>query len=317
MQKQAIKILLVEDDEDDFVLTRDLLAEIGSAQYHLDWAQTYQEGLKQLQAGLHDVYLLDYRLGADDGLQLLREAMQAGLHAPSIMLTGLADREIDLAAMQAGAADYLVKDRIDGQLLERAIRYALERSSLLENIRELAVRDALTGLYNRRELHRFLDSELERSQRYGHPLSFVLIDLDHFKNINDEYGHLAGDEALKQTAQALQAYSRRSDLLARYGGDEFAIVMTDTSAEVAWQGAERLRKMVANESVKVSRGYGFIGNVKITISMGMAEYPGDADSSGTLIEAADQALYEAKRLGRNRTVRFQAGQTPGEHQDGH
>ena len=312
MQKPSIKILLIEDDRDDFILTRDLLAEIDSVRYHLDWARTYQDGLKQVRAGLHDVYLVDYRLGANDGLQLLREAIQAGSQAPIIMLTGQADRDIDIAAMQAGAADYLVKGRIDGQLLEKAIRYALERSRLLKEIRELAAHDAITGLYNRRELHRFLDYELGRSRRYGHSLSFVLIDVDHFKEINDNFGHQVGDEALKQIAQTLHSHYRTSDLLARYGGDEFAVVMPETSADKARQGAERLQKMVQAESIKVKRENGSIGNVKITISIGVAEYPRDANSSNALIDAADQALYEAKRRGRNCVVRFHAEQGKGD-----
>lgn len=317
MEKPLIKILLIEDDQDDFILTRDLLAEVDGGGYHLDWVRTYQEGLKQIETDRHDLYLIDYRLGADDGLQLLREAVQAGSQAPIIMLTGQADRDIDMAAMQAGAADYLVKGRLDGQLLERSIRYALERSRLLKEISELAARDAITGLYNRRELRRFLDYELERSKRYGHPLSCVMIDIDHFKEINDQFGHRAGDEALRQIAQALRSHYRTTDLLARFGGDEFAVVMTETSADVARRGATRLQKVVVAEVIKINREGGSIENIKITISIGVAEYPGDADSSEALIEAADQALYQAKYQGRNRVVRFRAGQAKGESQNDH
>lgn len=317
MQKLSTKILLIEDDEDDFILTRDLLAEIDKGKFHLDWARTYQDGMKQIQTGLHDVYLIDYRLGADDGLQLLREAVQAGSQAPIIMITGLADREIDMAAMQAGAADYLVKRHINGELLDRTIRYALERSRLLKEISELAARDAITGLYNRRELRRFLDYELERSKRYDRPLSYVMIDIDRFKKINDQFGHHAGDEALRQIAQALSSHYRTTDLLARFGGDEFAVVMTETSADVARQGGERLRKVVEAKTIQVNRENDPIENLKVTLSLGVAEYPGDADSSESLIEAADQALYEAKRQGRNRVVRFRAGQAKGESQNGH
>lgn len=317
MQKLSTKILLIEDDEDDFILTRDLLAEIDKGKFHLDWARTYQDGMKQIQTGLHDVYLVDYHLGADDGLQLLRHAVQSGSQAAIIMLTGQADPEIDMAAMQAGAADYLVKGHINGELLDRAIRYALERSRLLKEISELAARDAITGLYNRRELHRFLDYELERSKRYDRPLSYVMIDIDRFKEINDRFGHHAGDEALRQIAQALSSHYRTTDLLARFGGDEFAVVMTETSADVARQGGERLRKVVEAKTIQVNRENDPIENLKVTLSLGVAEYPGDADSSESLIEAADQALYEAKRQGRNRVVRFRAGQAKGESQNGH
>jgi diguanylate cyclase (GGDEF)-like protein len=309
MQKQSTKILLIEDDQDDFILTRGLLSEIDSGHYHLDWAQTYQDGLKQIQSALHDVYLIDYRLGADDGLQLVRHAVQAGSQAPIIMLTGQADRDIDMAAMQAGAADYLVKGHINGQLLERAIRYALERSRLLKEISELAAHDAITGLYNRRELQRFLDYELGRSKRYNHPLSFVMIDIDHFKDINDKFGHQVGDEVLRQIAQYLLSTARTCDLLARYGGDEFAIVMPETSADKAHHGAERFQKIFETESTKIKHHEdSSLENLKITLSIGVAEYPRDADTGNALIQAADQALYQAKCQGRNRVVNFHAEQ---------
>ncbi|MHB0981172.1 MAG: GGDEF domain-containing protein [Thermoleophilia bacterium] len=265
-------------------------------------AEPGQEGLRKIEAGLHDVYLIDYRLGPDDGLQLLREAVGAGFQAPIIMITGQGDQDSDVAAMRAGAASYLVKGRVDAQLLDRTIRYALERGRLLKEIRELATRDPTTGLYNRRELRRFLDYELERSRRYGHSLALVMIDVDHFRDINDRFGHQAGDEALRHIAQVLLSGARTCDLLARYGGDEFAIVMTETTAEEARRGAERLRKAAGAGPAEVNSQEGPSGTVHVTISAGVAAYPGDADSSEALIEAADQVLYQAKRGGRNRVV---------------
>ena len=127
MRPEAIRVLLVEDDEDDFVLTKELLLEIKRSRFALEWAKTYDAGLELIGRQAHDVYLLDYRLGGHDGLQLLREAVTRGCQAPLILLTGQADGEVDLEAMAAGAADYLVKGRIDATLLERSIRYALER----------------------------------------------------------------------------------------------------------------------------------------------------------------------------------------------
>jgi len=311
MQRQSTKILLIEDDQDDFRLIRDLFSEIDRGHYHLDWARNYQEGLKQIQAGLHDIYMIDYRLGADDGLQLLAEAVKAGSQAPIIMITGLADQEIDVAAMQAGATDYLVKSQVNGQLLERSIRYALEHSRLLKKIQELAIHDVLTGLYNRRELYRFLENELTKCQRYGHPLSLLMMDIDHFKDINDRFGHRTGDEILQHIAQVLLSNARACDLLVRYGGDEFIVVMLETSASQALQGAERLRKVVETESVKVKRENDIIENIKVTVSLGVATFPGDANSSDALIEAADQALYQAKLKGRNCVACFHAGQAQG------
>ena len=140
-EPKPIRILLIEDDEDDYIVLKEKLFELSDhPRYRLDWAATYQDGLKNILRANHDIYLIDYYLGALSGKDLLQEALHAGCQAPIIMITGQSNREIDLAALKAGATDYLVKNQIDGQLLERSIRYALERNRLLVQIRELAVR---------------------------------------------------------------------------------------------------------------------------------------------------------------------------------
>ncbi len=306
LDAKKIRILLIEDDEDDYIILKDKLLELdGQPGYALEWEQTYQAGLKKILSANHDVYLIDYYLGTSSGLELLKEALQAGCLAPIIMVTGQSNREIDLAALKAGATDYLEKSQIDGQLLERSIRYALERNRLLMQIRELAVRDALTGLYNRRELHRFLDYELIKSRRYHHSFSLLMMDIDHFKEINDRYGHRSGDEVIKRVAQALLSNLRGCDLASRYGGDEFIIVLPETPADQAWFGAERIRKMLAAISIQLPGQEGVIEQIDISLSIGVAEYPGDAESAELLIDMADKALYQAKRLGCNQTVRYQ------------
>lgn len=139
MPDGRVNILLIEDDEDDFIITRDLLSEISPDKYHLDWVDSVEKGRRQLQAGRHDVYLIDYRIGQSTGLELLAEARRQGVDAPMILLTGAEGHEIDIAAMKAGAADYLVKGQINAPLLERSIRYSLEQS---RNLRELREREA-------------------------------------------------------------------------------------------------------------------------------------------------------------------------------
>jgi len=129
MQQSMVRVLLVDDDEDDYVMTKDLLSEIGGAsRFDLEWVATYDEALRRMKEGRHDVCLLDYRLGGKTGLDLLREALESGYAAPMILLTGQGDREVDVEAMRAGATDYLVKGQVDAPLLERAIRYAIERN---------------------------------------------------------------------------------------------------------------------------------------------------------------------------------------------
>ena len=128
MESTPVRVLIVDDDEDDYVMTRELLSEIEGRTYELDWVVAYGTGLDAISQNQHDVYLIDYYLGERNGLQLLHEAIELGSHAPIILLTGRSDRDVDIEAMKAGAADYLVKGDMDATLLERSIRYAVERS---------------------------------------------------------------------------------------------------------------------------------------------------------------------------------------------
>jgi diguanylate cyclase (GGDEF)-like protein len=309
LETKTIHILLIDDDEDDYLILREYLNDLGDqVKYVVDWVQTYQAGLMQIQRAKHEVYLIDHYLGINSGLDLLKEAIKAGCQAPMIIVTGQSNPEIDQAALQAGATDYLVKDQMNGQLLERSIRYALERNELLKKIRDLAIRDPLTSLYNRRELHRFLDNEIIKSRRYNHSFSVLMIDVDHFKEINDRFGHRIGDEILQQVTQALVINSRGCDLSARYGGDEFTIVLPETSADQAWNSAERLRKVVEALSIQVINENKLLEKIPMTICIGVAEYPVDASTGDALIDKADQALYQAKQLGSNRVVQFHTKQ---------
>jgi diguanylate cyclase (GGDEF)-like protein/PAS domain S-box-containing protein len=145
IEAREIRVLLVEDDEDDYVLTRGLLADSRRTRFALDWVTSYEEARAAIAAGQHDLYLVDYRLGEHDGLEILREARAAGCQRPIILLTGQGDGEVDIAAMQAGAADYLVKGQIDSQILERSIRYSLEQNRTLDALRESEERYALSA----------------------------------------------------------------------------------------------------------------------------------------------------------------------------
>ena len=136
MDERRLRILLVDDDEDDFVMTRDLLSEIEAVRFELDWAGTYDGGREAIRRAQHDVYLLDYRLGQYTGLELLKEAVEDGCRAPIILLTGQGDHELDMEAMRAGAADYLVKGEFGSSLLERAIRYAVEKNRMMVELEE-------------------------------------------------------------------------------------------------------------------------------------------------------------------------------------
>jgi diguanylate cyclase (GGDEF)-like protein len=179
---------------------------------------------------------------------------------------------------------------------------AIEKARLYAQVQEQARTDALTGLNNRGEFQRQLKEEEERSRRYNRSFSLLMLDIDHFKSVNDSYGHQAGDEVLRALAARLREQTRPADQVARYGGEEFVVILPEIASEGALALAERLRAAVADSAVAVTEGR----TIPVTISIGVATFPADAGSETALIAAADTALYAAKQGGRNRTMRYQA-----------
>ncbi|MHA2621013.1 MAG: diguanylate cyclase [bacterium JZ-2024 1] len=176
----------------------------------------------------------------------------------------------------------------------------LEKSKAI--LQELAIRDDLTGVYNRREMHRVLREEVARASRYRHPANLAVIDLDLFKQINDTYGHQAGDEALRLLAQLIQNHIRISDRLFRYGGDEFAVIIPEVSLQEARAMLERVRRLVEETPFRIPNATGEPLVARVTLSLGLANYPEHARTDEDLLSSADSALYEAKMSGRNRIV---------------
>jgi two-component system cell cycle response regulator len=293
------KILLIDDDRLQHALLQGFVGKFRSGPWELDVAADYASGLKKLLSGRHAVCLLDYRLGERDGLELLREARAAGGTVPVVFLTADSSDEIDDAAMEAGAMDYLVKGEITPRILEHSIRYARKLGETLAKLQQMATRDALTGLLNRREFQRILEEETVRSTRFGHPFALVMVDIDHFKKINDTHGHQVGDEVLKHVASLLGGQLRAVDRVARYGGEEFAILMIETDRKQAIEGMERLSALLAETPCIVPKS-GL--TIPVTLSAGVAELPHDAANGEGLIALADAALYAAKKAGRNRIM---------------
>lgn len=292
------KILLIEDDRLQFRVTERLLAGARMARFTVDWAQTYEDGLNRLMTGGYAACLLDYQLGARDGLMLLREVRAAHCDTPVIFLTADASEQVDEAAMQAGASDYLVKGEITSRMLERSIRYSLKLAGVMRELRQLATRDALTGLLNRRAFDALLSEEIDRARRLGHPLTLVLLDLDHFKTINDTHGHPAGDAVLAATARLLEAEVRTIDRVARIGGEEFAVLLMETSESEGLAIARRLAAAMRARTVTVADGLA----IAVTVSAGVAGLPAYGEAETGLMAMADKALYTAKRGGRDRAV---------------
>jgi diguanylate cyclase (GGDEF)-like protein len=183
--------------------------------------------------------------------------------------------------------------------LANQVAVAVENARLYEETEQLAVTDGLTELFNHRYFQGFLDRELSRARRYTRPLSLIMIDLDHFKNINDSYGHQAGDMVLKKVASAVKAQARDVDLVARYGGEEFMVVLPETGKREAYALAERIRHSVREQKYQLSED---TAPIEVTISLGVASYPEDGSEKSELVDRVDKALYRSKTEGRDRVT---------------
>jgi diguanylate cyclase (GGDEF)-like protein len=184
-------------------------------------------------------------------------------------------------------------------MLARSVRYARKLGDTLSQLRQLATHDQLTGLKNRREFERLIADEWQRCARFQRAFALVVCDIDHFKKVNDTYGHAAGDIVLRHVASLLGGQLRTVDHLARVGGEEFAIIMVETNREEAILTIQRLLVLLGESPCSLP---GVPEPLTVTLSAGIAMMPDDADTTGELFEAADKALYTAKRTGRNRLV---------------
>lgn len=203
----------------------------------------------------------------------------------------------------------IFRDVTDRKEVEKDLRHAMDRmqTQLIEigllqsQLREQAIRDALTNLFNRRYLEETLERELARAAREGYPLCTVMMDIDHFKNVNDTYGHEAGDLVLKTLADMVTSQSRQGDFVCRYGGEEFVLVMPNINIEVAKERVNSLHRSISSLYIPFGRF-----NINITVSMGLSSYPLHGETKGDLLRAADRALYAAKNMGRNRVAVYRA-----------
>lgn len=226
----------------------------------------------------------------------------------AVLITGAVLRRYVLRPLQAleegvvrfgrGELSYRVNLQSSDELGQlagafNAMAEQLQRSR--EELEELSFRDGLTGLFNRREFHRRLEIEIERSKRNGAPVSLLMMDFDYFKSINDTFGHQAGDEVLRFVGGLILDEVRPADQVARYGGEEFAIILPNTTAPGGLAMAERLRDLVSSREISVAPGQ----TIKPTVSIGVAIFPDDSETERTLVSSADQALYAAKNTGRN------------------
>ena len=303
----AKTVLIVDDSRTIRRILREALQAEGLFEHYLEAADG-QAGIEAAQGTSVDLVLCDLDMPRLDGFGFLKGFFAAEAHrrVPVLMLTGSGEAEKKVEGFALGAIDYIVKPCHPTELCARVrnyLRLKLLQDELETKNRELehknaelaalAITDPLTQLHNRRYFMTRSEEELRRSQRYGGPLTILLLDVDHFKKVNDTHGHQVGDEVLVAVAQRLRASLRSTDVLARYGGEEFVVCLPETPVDGARAIAERLRASVEAEIVPA------MGRA-VTVSIGVAMLRPDTQSVGSLLENADAALYRAKRAGRNR-----------------
>lgn len=293
---ESKQIVLIVDDSVD--VHRLLKARLRQEDLEFVSAANGAEGLEIAQKRQPGVILLDLDMPVMDGFEVLRrlKADRLTLDIPVIVLSGSQGANDKVTAFDLGSIDYVTKP-FDLSELRARVRSALRVSQLVKMLAQKAQVDGLTGLWNRAFFDRRWTEEMSRSSRYGHPLSIALLDVDHFKSVNDTFGHPAGDAVLVGLARLLRRELRTSDLVCRYGGEEFVIIMPDTRPAPARDICERLR--LALESLNWPRH----PERKITMSIGAVGAEGVcAITAERWLEMADQNLYTAKRSGRNRVM---------------
>lgn len=306
-----LRVLIVDDDPD----ARDyLVAVVQEAGYLTAVASSGEEALQLLEREFCPILISDRNMPGMDGLTLCKRARQGTYpgYLYIFLLTAHNATEDIVTGLKAGADDYLGKKNISAPELvarlgnarriinlEQALRRALDQK------RQMANTDVLTGAYSRRYLERQLSQELERTRRFNHPLSVLLVDIDHFKRINDRFGHAVGDEVLRNAYRRMrELLPRACDWIARYGGEEFLVVLLDTDLSGAEVVAQRLNAGLAQSTIDTS-----VGEVAVTISIGAADVSQMRSNNLTftgLLQIADQCLYASKHNGRNRyTMRLE------------
>ncbi len=296
--------LLVVDDQP---INIQVLYRTFGADHQVFMATSGAQALQVAQQQLPDLILLDLELGDIDGFEVCQRLQQDELTAgiPVIFVTGHSNEAAETRGLQVGAVDFISKP-VNPAIVRARVHTHITLKQQADQLRQYAFIDGLTGLHNRRALDERLEAELRHSMRSENALSVLLIDVDYFKKYNDLYGHLMGDEALRQVSGVLKACMLRPvDLATRYGGEEFACLLPETPLEGAVLVAERLCQQVARLAIPHTASE---VSPWLSISIGVAAKPGRPGMQAKeLLALADEALYSAKRGGRNRVAAHGAG----------
>jgi diguanylate cyclase (GGDEF)-like protein len=292
MANRCMKLLLVEDQKSDLLSVQRALAQVPNIAFELKNVETIAKAQAILTEEDFDAVLVDVHLPDGTALEIIQHVRTMPTHTPVIVFTGDERRATDLAVMEAGADDFLLKSDLRPELLDRSVRYAVERSRLLRDMKYKARYDSLTCIPNREYFNEFLQHAVSRAHRDDDRLAVLYVDLDRFKEVNDELGHTAGDTLLMSVAERTLSCVRSGDLVARLAGDEFAICLNNIRHP---EDAAR----VAAKLIDVLRNPHTLGahRVSASPSVGIATYPEVGGSVDGLMSAADTAMYAAKRAG--------------------
>ncbi|MEE9263121.1 MAG: EAL domain-containing protein [Vicinamibacteria bacterium] len=290
----ASAVLLIEDKPGDKRAVSELLTNFAGTNHRVIQVNRLGEALRLIEGISFKAVLVDIALPDARGLESVGRLHAAAPSLPIIVLAAMDDESVAVQALQVGAQDYLLKGLFDAGLLNRALRYAIERKESEEKLTRLAYYDQLTALANRRLFHERLSLALARAKRRETHVTVLLLNLDRFKSINESFGYQAGDALLKEVGNRLKESVRESETLARLGGDEFAIILDDLKQE---QEATVVAQRVLDTLASPFRVNG--QEAIVTGSMGIAFYPENGDTIDQLLKCADSAMYRSKEGGRN------------------
>jgi len=304
-----MKILIIEDELIFRRIVKKYLLEAG---YEIVEAEDGLSAWELFQKGPFQLVITDWMMPGLDGPALVQKIRASGQKSYTyiIMLTAMDNKDNIVSGLESGADEYLTKPFNSRELIARVasgmriLRLEEELMQARMQMEALAMHDGLTGLLNRRAIEEYAEAEFNMADRKARPLSVVLIDIDHFKSVNDRFGHKFGDHALQQVAKILTEELRTYDRIGRWGGEEFILMLPDTQLKDAVTVAERVRIRTAETLISLENGETF----SIHISLGTACTTGQFQSLAKLIDAADQALYQAKQSGRDRVCVFEASQ---------
>lgn len=304
-----LKILLIEDSMDDAELVKHYFSASKLNQYDITHVKSLQEAFFTLNKKSFAVTIADLNLPDSDKNQTFTSLAELDPNMPVVFLTAENNLQQAVLFVREGADDYIIKGEVNRNYLERAIHYAIDRRKKLnqlnqenKQLKRIIQLDALTGVYSRRYGEELIREEINRNERFQIPFSIILVDVDNFKKINDEYGHCAGDKSLIQVALHLQVQLRDMDKAIRYGGDEFVLLLPHSDRMAAKVVAERILQKRFKIGRKKEQDHLF----PITFSLGIAFWePGL--TLRQLISRADEAMYYSKREGKNRYTIYRPG----------